>query len=272
MKKVRWTKWKMSQTLNINDFNDLNLFHISTHLNSFQMPIIVHSIIWNEPMTRVSCCGNIISNSFCLAFQLMPLEWLQYRSSIAILWEKASTQNIFIIRTKCRKSFSYRFSQLSLNSFKGNKIPFEAYLGINRRRWDTEVLYFIQRPLASHISFSTHRLCSCSCQLAGIMKRFTNDFVTPSSNWMIETQSKTRKLFCVSWFGFMFESKGLSNKSQSISNRNWNGPYQNRTKYHCSWFTETADVFSPYVLIQLITSAVVLAASLFQIDLVFYIC
>lgn len=39
-------------------------------------------------------------------------------------------------------------------------------------------------------------------------------------------------------------------------------------KHLCSWFIETADVYSPYVLIQLISSVVFLASSIFQMDLV----
>lgn len=36
-----------------------------------------------------------------------------------------------------------------------------------------------------------------------------------------------------------------------------------------SWFMESANVFSPYIVIQLLTSMIALSADLFQVDMVF---
>lgn len=115
-----------------------------------------------------------------------------------------------------------------------------------------------------------------SCRCAGIMRPSTKDSITRFSNWInAKTSWMPTKSFANS-FIFISQSRSTSTNSlllhrifvSKISNIFEKTFVFDNFWVNFSWFLESAEVYSPFLLIQLICNMLIVAICVFQLDLV----
>lgn len=114
--------------------------------------------------------------------------------------------------------------------------------------------------LLTHISLPAEYFCYFLYRCAFIMKRSIK-----CSSVLLKSLRSAMKNCCAIWFSFIFRPKSKFKKKLSVAICE---PIFRKRTLSSRWFDDTANIYSSFVLIQLICSVAIMTVSVFYLDLV----